>query len=209
MCVMPMKRRSNALPPVDERLIISIYDYSGAWSEPYVRAGYPVIRWDKKIEGDILTDDAWRELTGHRDYVYGLLAAPPCTYFASSGARWWDRIPDADLMGMVALAQFVLILKEQYDNLVFWGLENPVGRIERLIPELKPYRRMSFDPCDFGDPYTKKTILWGEFNERLYKTPVLPLYGSMMHKIPGGAMQAERRSATPAGFANAFYQVNQ
>lgn len=195
--------------PVDERLIISLYDYSGTWSEPYVQAGYPVQRWDKKVEGDILTEQAFKTLTEHSEYVYGLLAAPPCTFFAASGARWWAGITDDDLTEMIALAQLVLILKEQYDNLVFWSLENPVGRIEKLIPELVAYRTMSFDPCDFGDPYTKKTILWGEFNAQLKKTPVEPVLGSLMHNIPGGKKQAERRSMTPPGFSRAFFDANQ
>ncbi|MCK4817511.1 hypothetical protein KA005_17205, partial [bacterium] len=44
---------------------------------------------------------------------------------------------------------------------VFWALENPVGRLVHYLGKPKMY----FDPCDYGDPYTKKTCLWGKFNE--------------------------------------------
>lgn len=37
-----------------QRLIISLYDYTGEWARPYIDAGYPVMPWDKKHEGDIV-----------------------------------------------------------------------------------------------------------------------------------------------------------
>ncbi|GAB3272918.1 hypothetical protein GCM10027347_44910 [Larkinella harenae] len=199
----------------DEKLILSLFDYTGAWAQPYIDAGYPVLLWDKQIEGDILLEDgqlsdtAWKSLMGYSSDVYGILAAPPCTYFAASGARWWPLIPEESLTLMIALAQLVMIFAEHCENLKFWALENPVGRIEKLIPELKPYRRMSFDPLDYGDPYTKKTILWGNFNTNLYSTPAINLYGSMMHKIPPSVPNRQAlRSATPKGFARAFFNAN-
>lgn len=194
--------------PIKERLIISLYDYTGNWPRPYIKAGYPVMLWDKKVEGDILTERAWDELMGYSSYIYGLIGAPPCTFFAGSGARWWPNISEEDLTEMIALVQIILIFKEQCPNLNFWVFENPVGRIEKLIPEIKPFRKLLFNPCDYGDPYTKKTILWGEFNSKLQKNPVLPLYGSMMHLIPPGPKRQELRSATPLGFSQAFFNAN-
>jgi hypothetical protein len=194
---------------IGERLIISLYDYTETWPKHYIEAGYPVLIWDKKVEGDILTDDFMHDVMIYSDYVYGILAAPPCTFFAVSGARWWQNISDDDLSEMIMLAEWVLMVKDWCPNLKFWALENPVGRIDKLIPELKPFRKLLFNPCDYGDPYTKKTVLWGEFNHNLPKTPVLPLYGSLMHKTPGSSRQAEIRSKTPGGFAKAFFQANQ
>lgn len=82
------------LPPVDERLIISLYDYTGEWANPYIEAGYPVMLWDKKIEGDLLNEigctskEFENKIMGLEQYVYGIIAAPPCDDFAGSGARW-------------------------------------------------------------------------------------------------------------------------
>ena len=98
----------------------------------------------------------------------------------------------------------------------FWVIENPVGRLGKLIPELG--RPFYFNPCDYGDPYTKKTCLWGEF------TPPLPLFSGEINKVPpvvskhgswhqtklGGKSERtkEIRSMTPRGFAKAFYNAN-
>jgi hypothetical protein len=86
---------------------------------------------------------------------------------------------------------------------VFWALENPVGRLVHYLG--KPV--MYFNPCDYGDPYTKKTCLWGNFNKPA-KTLVKPTEGSKMHRLPPGPDRWKKRSITPKGFANAFYQAN-
>jgi hypothetical protein len=39
---------------------------------------------------------------------------------------------------------------------------------------------MTFNPNDYGDPYTKRTCLWGEFNTPV-RTPVEATEGSKMH----------------------------
>ena len=89
-----------------------------------------------------------------------------------------------------------------------WALENPVGRIERL-GGLPPWR-LSFDPNHLGDPYTKKTLLWGRFNGDLPVVPVEPTEGSKMHSQYGGKSLATKnaRSATPEGFAYGFFMAN-
>lgn len=214
------------------KLIISIYDYTEKWPQPYIDAGYPVMVWDKKIEGDILEGFSYF-VTQINDAIeagyipYGILAAPPCTDFSGSGARWWpekDKLKpgyepfDHETELSEALVLIVLHLVDIYkETLKFWVLENPKGRIERLIPELAFYRRMKFNPCDFGDPYTKETILWGEFNTNLKRAPVEPVMyelngkkGSWMWAKLGGKSEKTKalRSATPAGFANAFYNAN-
>ena len=65
---------------------------------------------------------------------------------------------------------------------------------------------MSFDPCEYGDDYTKKTLLWGDFNPPL-KRKAVPSAGSKMHRMGGKDKQA-MRSVTPAGFARAFFESN-
>lgn len=218
--------------PINQRLIISLYDYTTAWVQPYIKAGYPVIVWDKKVEGDILERFSW--LCGMIDdaieegYIpYGILSATPCDDFAGSGARWWAE-KDKPVPGYepfensvemyTALALVVFMLRDRYETLKFWVVENPVGRIEKLVPELVPFRKMLFNPCDYGDAYTKKTVLWGEFNTSLQKNEVEPQHiiwagkkFPMIYAGTGGRSEKAKakRSATPAGFANAFFQANQ
>jgi hypothetical protein len=228
---------STTLPENNGKLIISFFDYTGRWAKPYAEAKYPVMLYDKKHEGCILSrftqillqvEEALEVYPGME--VYGLLFAPPCTDFAASGARWWknkdaaapsvslDALPvdkghDAwnEVEISVALVEISLHLVEVLKPKKFWSLENPRGRMERLVPALKRYRRMRFDPCDYGDPYTKETWLWGEFNVDLPKDPVAPVDGSSIHKVSGWNKEQQKmlRSATPSGFAKAFFQANQ
>ena len=72
--------------------------------------------------------------------------------------------------------------------------------------------RLTFNPCDFGDAYTKRTLLWGEFTLP-QKTPVEPVrvcsQGSWIQKLGGKSARTKMlRSMTPAGFARAFFEAN-
>ena len=42
-----------------------------------------------------------------QDDVYGILAAPPCTEFAGSGARWWEEKGKKPLLGVCYGAQYI------------------------------------------------------------------------------------------------------
>ena len=189
------------------KLILSLFDYTGNWSRPYKENGYDVVQIDIKLGYDILEWD-YTHLTD----VYGILAAVPCTAFAVSGARWFkDKDADGTTDYYVSLLDRTLEIIE-YHNPVFWAIENPVGRIARFAELPKPFY---FQPCDYGDPYTKKTGLWGKFQAPVglmagpYWNPVEPTEGSKMHLMPPGEKRNELRSVTPMGFAWAFYHANQ
>jgi hypothetical protein len=85
----------------------------------------------------------------------------------------------------------------------WWALENPVGRLTRYLGP----PRMTFDPADYGDPYTKKNLLWGDFSIPR-KKPVEATEGSKMHRLPPSPERAALRSVTPEGFSRAFYEAN-
>ncbi len=91
----------------------------------------------------------------------------------------------------------------------FWALENPVGRLRKWMSD----PRLIFNPCDYGDPYTKKTLLWGRFNlpERNSVEPIrVCSQGSWLQKLGGKSEKTKMlRSITPPGFAQAFYEANQ
>lgn len=188
------------------KTILSLFDHSGAWSKPYKENGYDVLQIDLKLGYNILEWDYTTIMA-----VYGILAAPPCTDFATSGSQYWeekDRSGRTELS--VKLVKITLKIVQYFDP-VFWVIENPAGRIDKLIPELKDHRMMSFNPCDYGDPYTKYTILWGKFNPFLIQNPVTPVPASENHimKLGGSSEKTkEIRSITPEGFAIAFFNAN-
>jgi len=207
---------------MDKKVILSLYDYSGTWSQPYVDAGYEVIRIDKQIEGIDINDFCVDYIAEELDLppmVHGILAAQPCTEFACSGARWFaEKDADGRTGAAINLVHQTLATVEYYKGdyehrqsewaLKWWVIENPVGRLNRLVPDLNDLGPWYFQPCNFGDPYTKKTGLWGEFNNQLVRNPVEPIEGSKMHKIFPGPDRQNIRSETPQGFATAFFNAN-
>jgi hypothetical protein len=179
----------------NHKIILDLCGGTGAWSLPYLNAGYDVrnitLPWN-----DVRLYLPPKE-------VYGILAAPPCTHLAGSGARWWGEKGNGSLLEALSIVDACMRIITICDP-VFWALENPVGRLVNFLG--KP--RMYFQPCDYGDPYTKKTALWGNFNEPM-KTPVEPTEGSKIHRMPPRPDRAVLRSITPPGFAKAFFEANQ
>jgi DNA repair protein RadC/GNAT superfamily N-acetyltransferase len=198
-----------------EKVVLSLFDLTGAWSQPWADAGYQVFRFDIQNDpevGDVekfsaeFFNDIFASFEG-RD-IFAILAACPCTDFAVSGARHFAaKDADGRTIRSVELVRQTMATIEYFKPAV-WALENPVGRIEKLTG-LPPWR-LSFDPNHFGDPYTKKTLLWGRFNADLPVVPVEPSEGSKMWAKYGGKSMATKnaRSATPEGFAYAFFMAN-
>jgi hypothetical protein len=173
-----------AVIPLGKRTILDLCAGSGAWSEPYRRAGYRVLRVTLP-RLDVRT-------FVHKGPAWGVLAAPPCQEFspAKRGAR--DFVE-----GMACVNACLRIVLQTRPR--WWALENPVGKLATWLG--RP--RDVFDPCDFGDPWTKRTALWGDF--------ALPERGPFV-KPAASKVRLERTSAaravTPAGFARAFFEAN-
>jgi hypothetical protein len=195
------------------KVILSLFDYSGRWSRPYKELGYDVYQVDVKLGIDILdlnVEDLPEE-------VHGILAAPPCTDFAGSGAQYW-RIKDEDgrTDKSLALIDKTLGLVEHY-NPAWWALENPVGRLPTLRPKLgKPWY---FNPCEFAgwldgeesdrECYTKRTGIWGQFTIPRKEERDASGSGNWIMKLGGKSERTkELRSMTPLGFAYAFCASN-
>lgn len=186
----------------EKKIIISLCDYSGKWPKFYAEAGYDVHSVDIKRGGDVrLLEFIDRE-------IHGILCAPPCTAFAGSGAQHWKKKDESgETLDALALVDACLRAVTIYKP-TFWAMENPVGRLRRYLGPPK----MVFDPCDFGDPYTKKTLLWGEFNipKKSRVDPVKSCsQGSWIQKLGGKSERTKTlRSMTPLGFARAFFEAN-
>lgn len=181
-------------PPSSLRgVILSLCDYSGAWSAPYEAAGYDVLRLDLARGHDL------RLLHRLPCRVHGILAAVPCTEFARSGARWWrQKGREALLRGLSVVDASMRIVMVHRPS--WWALENPIGRLQDYLGPPK----FRFDPCDFGDPWTKRTWLWGQFSNPV-KNRVTPIFGDVTTNAPAGDRS---RANTPPGFARAFFEAN-
>jgi len=199
-----------------DRVILDLCGGSAAWSKPYSDAGYDVRLIDIENGQDV------RLLEYSEKAVHGVLAAPPCTHLAGSGARWWDEKGDGALLEALSVVDACLRVVVVHRP-KWWVLENPVGRLTRFLGP----PRMYFDPWWFGDGWTKKTALWGEFNVPRLK-PIEPIkdvpkgshcqdvaYSKLLaegknpiHHMPPSPERSKLRSITPEGFARAFFEVN-
>ena len=195
-----------------DRIILDLCGGTGAWSKPYADAGYDV-RVITLPEQDV------------RSYVppnnvYGILAAPPCTMFSIARTRATKERDLEEGMELVK-ACLEIIWRSRYKPLykkdgalTFWALENPRGILRQFLGKAG----FTFDPCDFGERYTKKTDLWGYFNDPV-KNPIdlnqgdLFLSRASNRKMPSvsdltAGQYPERRALTPPGFAKAFFEAN-
>lgn len=187
------------------KIILDLCGGTGSWSAPYTKeAGYDV-RVITLPEYDLLDEETVRVLCEEKN-IYGIFFATDCTCWANSGARWfWDRITAEIWENMVLFFKgYRIIMAHQYE-LKFWAIENPVGKLRGFLgdPDL------IFNPCDYGDPYTKKTLLWGKFNSPV-KNRVEPvgMDKNPIWNLPPSANRKELRAITPPGFAQAFFESN-
>jgi len=188
------------------KIILDLCGATGAWSKRYKEVGYDV-RLITLPYYDVRTYLP-------PDNVYGILAAPVCAMF--SLARTRAKTPRDFRQGMkLVIACLNIIWECRYKNRsAFWCIENPMGYLRQFLG--KPV--FTFDPCDFGDPYTKKTDLWGYFNIPKLKR-VEPEFkdfesGKRMSKMhyETSCKSIEKRkilrAITPPGFAKAFFEAN-
>lgn len=183
--------------------ILSLCDYSGVWSKPYRDAGYNVIQVDLQHGQDV------RLLQVPTVPIHGIIAQPPCTDFAASGAWKWEekgKDPLLDSLSIVdACLAFVTLC-----NPAWWVMENPVGRLMRFRGKPK----FTFQPHEYAgwlddnsEAYTKRTCLWGNFKIPEKKN-IEPQKGSIMLNFPPSEDRGLLRSVTPTGFAKAFFAAN-
>jgi len=207
------------------KIILDLCGGTGAWSKKYKEAGYIVINitlpfYDllkTEIKGDyiIFHGGIVKPLKVRMSDVYGILAAPICTMF--SKARTTAKTPRDFREGMkLVIACLNIIWECRYDHkLTFWCMENPRGYLNQFLG--RPV--FIFDPCDFGDPYTKRTYLWGYFNIPKKYNRVKPEFiyfesGKRMSKMMYEASLKPKKkskilkSITPKGFAKAFFEAN-
>lgn len=129
-------------------------------------------------------DDRWNLLIAH----------PPCTHLAVSGARWFkEKINEQN-----DALKFVKILLNSKINKI--ALENPISIISSKIR--KPDQIIQ--PWQFGHGETKATCLWLKNLPKLIPTNIVEGRESRIHKEPPGPDRWKNRSRTFKGIAEAM-----
>ena len=131
------------------------------------------------IQGDVipLRNEGW-------DMI---IAFPPCTHLASSGAAWFET-KRADGRQQAAVDFFMALAASDCEKI---AIENPVGIMSSQWR--KPDQVIQ--PYQFGDPYSKRTCLWLKGLPKLIPTNVVD---------PGEFITYESGRKMPKWYADAW-----
>lgn len=123
-----------------------------------------------------------------------MIAHPPCTHLAVSGARWFfeKQQQQEEALGFVAALMAAPIRHI--------CIENPVSVISSRI---RPPDQL-IQPWQFGHGETKATCLWLKNLTKLQPTNIVPGREARIHKLPPSHDRWKLRSQTYTGIAAAM-----
>jgi hypothetical protein len=169
-------------------------EFSGIVRDTFIDAGHEAMSCDllptdkagPHYQGDVrkVLDDGWDLMIAH----------PPCTHLAVSGARWFSnkQKEQADALEFVRLLLDAPIARI--------ALENPVSIISSRIR--KPDQIIQ--PWMFGHGETKATCLWLKGLPKLDPTNIVEGREARIHKMPPSDDRWKMRSVTYSGIALAM-----
>jgi hypothetical protein len=170
-------------------------EFSGVVREAFAQRGHDAWSCDllpTEIPGQHYQCPVDRVLDGCWDLI---VAHPPCTHLAVSGARWWAG-REAEQRDAIAFArQF-----EPYADRV--AVENPIGRLSTVWR--KPDQIIQ--PWQFGHGEVKATCLWLKGLPKLVPTNIVSGREARVHKMPPSPTRWKERSKTLSGIASAMAQ---
>lgn len=123
-----------------------------------------------------------------------MIAHPPCTHLAVSGARWFK---DKSQEQADALCFVRTLLDAPIARI---ALENPISIISSKIR--KPDQIIQ--PWQFGHGETKATCLWLKGLPKLQPTNIVEGREARVHRMPPGPDRWKERSRTFQGVADAM-----
>ena len=123
-----------------------------------------------------------------------MIAHPPCTHLAVSGARWFHKKRKEQLEAL----EFVKALLDAPIERI--ALENPISIISTKIR--KPDQIVQ--PWQHGHGETKATCLWLKGLPKLEPTNIVEGRDARVHKMPPSKDRWKLRSETYTGIAKAM-----
>jgi len=169
-------------------------EYSGKVRDAFKARGHDAWSCDllptdvegQHIQGDVLDilDQGWDLMIAH----------PPCTHLAVSGARWFK---DKQQEQHEALEFVKALLDAPIDRI---ALENPISIISSKIR--KPDQIIQ--PWQHGHGETKATCLWLKGLPKLEPTNVVAGRKPRIHMMPPSKDRWKLRSETYSGIAKAM-----
>jgi site-specific DNA-cytosine methylase len=144
--------------------------------------------WSFHYKGDVsdILDDDWDLMIAH----------PPCTHLAVSGARWFK---DKEREQSKALNFVRMLMNAPIPRI---AIENPISIISSRIR--KPDQIIQ--PWQFGHGETKATCLWLNNLPKLVPTNIVEGREHRVHRCSPGPDRWKERSRTLPGIAKAMAQ---
>lgn len=176
-------------------------EFSGIVRDAFIARGHDAVSCDllpTERPGPHLQMDVaqhLRELVEYNITPYDLMIAhPPCTHLAVSGARWFklkteEQKEALDFVRLLMAARIYKIC-----------IENPISIISSAIR--KPDQIIQ--PWMFGHGETKATCLWLKALDPLYPTDIVAGREARIHVMPPSPDRWKNRSRTYQGIADAM-----
>ena len=171
-------------------------EYSGKVRDAFIKLGHNAVSCDllptdalgPHYQGDVfdIIADGWDLMIAH----------PPCTHLAVSGARHFAAKRESGVQ-QVALDFVRKLLDAPIEHI---ALENPISIISSKIR--KPDQIIQ--PWQFGHGETKATCLWLKNLPLLAPTNIVDGRETRIHKMPPSADRWKKRSETYQGIADAM-----
>jgi hypothetical protein len=169
-------------------------EYSGRVRDAFIRNGCEAVSCDllptdqpgPHYQGDVfnIINDGWDLMVAH----------PPCTHLAVSGARWFHKKEKEQEEAL----DFVRRLMAAPINQI--AIENPISVISSKIR--KPDQIIQ--PWMFGHGETKATCLWLKNLPPLQPTEIVEGRENKVHRMPPSEHRWKLRSLTYQGIADAM-----
>ena len=234
----------------NKKAVWCLFDGSGLMGQPWAERGYQVycinseradhgVYKDARVEHPLIKyinyhiepeDDLWMNFWKAGAVLKPgiILAFPPCTDLASSGAVHFARKAEADPEFQNKAAQLAQVAQGLANKFGCpYMVENPIGRLSTLWRKpdfiFQPYEYGGYLPATYEHPffpeyikprdaYPKKTCIWcgnGFIKPEPKPVPVEAGYSTQHNKLGGKSAKTKLiRSLTPRGFAEAVFLAN-
>ena len=169
-------------------------EFSGVVRDAFTAQGHRAASCDI-LPSETLGEHYQKDVREILDLGWDLMIAhPPCTHLAVSGARWFK---DKKAEQAQALEFVRLLLDAPIERI---ALENPVSIISSRIR--KPDQVIQ--PWQFGHGETKATCFWLKNLPKLAPTNIVDGREARIHRISPGPDRWKERSRTFLGIAQAM-----
>jgi len=179
------------------RRVLVACEFSGIVREAFRKKGWDAWSCDllpTEIKGQHIQGDIFEEGLNHINEWDLMVAFPPCTYLAVSGARWFKQRRREQIKAV----NFVRGLMSA--DIQGICIENPVGVLSTQIR--KPDQIIQ--PWQFGHGETKATCLWLYNLPKLKFTKIVKGRYGRIHNEPPSKDRWKNRSRTYQGIADAM-----